>query len=285
VLGAGRAGRGLARAFREGGVEVVGVHGRRGFVDGPITVSAGAIPATVRNANVVLVTVQDGQLPAALAELRAAPLAPGTVVLHASGSASPRDAMRQIRAQGNPMGTFHPLVPIPDPDHAPALLRGAWVGVEGDPEAVRAAEELAVRTGSRVLPIPKEGRAAYHAAAVMASNFPTVLAGLATTLMHRVGVEEATARAAVRHLMRAAVTNLADAEPDAALTGPISRGDVDTVASHLDVLAATPQLDDVYRALSRAAIPLAAAQGTDPAALARIAELLRAQPVPFTSVD
>lgn len=284
-MGAGRAGRGLARAFREGGVDVVGVHGRRQFVDGPITISTGAIPPAIGSADVVLVTVQDRQLPAALAELRAAPLAPGAVILHASGSAHPRAAMQQNRAQGHPMGTFHPLVPIPDPERAPALLRGAWVGVDGDLEAVRVARDLAIRVGAHVLPIPREGRSAYHAAAVMASNFPTVLAGLATSLMHRVGVEESTARSAVRHLMRAAVTNLADAEPDAALTGPISRGDVDTVASHLEVLAATPELDAVYRALSVAAIPFAAAQGTDPAALARISELLAAHPVPLTSVD
>jgi len=274
VLGAGRAGRGLARAFREGGIEVVGVHGRRRFADGPITVSAGAIPPTIRTADVVLVTVQDAQLPGALAELREAGVPPRVVILHASGGASPREAIKAIRAQGHPMGTFHPLVPIPDPERAPALMRGAWIGVEGDPEAVQVATELAARTGAQVLPIPAEGRAAYHAAAVMASNFPTVLAGLATTLMHRVGVEEDAARAAVRHLMRAAVTNLADAEPGAALTGPISRGDVETVAGHLAALAPTPELDLVYRALSRAAIPLAAAQGTDPVALARIAELL-----------
>ena len=257
------------------------MHGRRRFVDGPITVSAGVLPGTVAAADVILVTVQDGQLPGALAELEQAPLAPSAVVLHASGSASPVNAMERLRLLGHPVGTFHPLVPIPDPEHAPALMRGAWVGVDGDPEAVRAARELATCAGARVLAIPREGRASYHAAAVMASNFPTVLAGLATTLMHGVGVDESTARAAVRHLMRAAVTNLADAEPDVALTGPISRGDVDTVANHLEALAAMPELDAVYRALSRAALPMATAQGTDPAALARIRRLLD-QPAPFT---
>jgi predicted short-subunit dehydrogenase-like oxidoreductase (DUF2520 family) len=259
-------------------VDVVGVHGRRRSVDGPITVSAGALPPAVSRAQVILVTVQDAQLPAALAELQTASLAPHAVVLHASGSASPLGPIEALRVQGHPVGTFHPLVPIPRPDHAPALMRGAWVGVDGDPEAVRTATALAAATGAHVLTIPSRGRAAYHAAAVMASNFPTVLAGLATSLMHDVGVDEATARAAVRHLMRAAVTNLAEAEPDVALTGPISRGDVETVASHLAILARAPELDAVYRAMSQAALPLAAAQGTDPDALARIAEMLAVSP-------
>jgi predicted short-subunit dehydrogenase-like oxidoreductase (DUF2520 family) len=275
----------LARAFREGGVTLVGVHGRRQLPDDPFPVSTGALPATISDASVVLVTVQDSQLEPALAELEAAALAPGAVVLHASGSAYPIRALRRLRDLGHPVGTFHPLVPIPRPDRAPALMRGAWVGVDGDPEAVRAATALAVATGARVLAIPSQGRAAYHAAAVMASNFPTVLAGLAASLMNSVGVDETSARAAVRHLMRAAVTNLAEAEPDVALTGPITRGDVETVASHLAVLAASPALDAVYRALSLAAIPMAAAQGTDRADLHRIVDLLAAQSVPLTNAD
>jgi predicted short-subunit dehydrogenase-like oxidoreductase (DUF2520 family) len=268
----------LARAFREGGIDVVGVHGRRQFVDGAFTVSAGAIPPSAARASVVLVTVRDTQLPAALGDLLAGPFDSRAVILHASGGVFPQGPIDALRAEGHPVGTFHPLVPIPHPDRAAALMRGAWVGVDGDPEAVRTASALAAATGAHVLTIPSDGRAAYHAAAVMASNFPIVLAALATSLMHQVGVDEATARAAVRHLMRAAVTNLAEAEPDAVLTGPISRGDVDTVASHLGVLAATPELDAVYRALSAAALPLARAQGTDPAALARIADLLVVNP-------
>jgi predicted short-subunit dehydrogenase-like oxidoreductase (DUF2520 family) len=275
----------LARAFHESGVTLVGVHGRHQSPDDPFAVSTGPIPATISRASVVLVTVQDSQLAAALAELEAAGLAPGTVVLHASGSAYPVQAIRRLRELGHPVGTFHPLVPIPRPDRAPALMRGAWVGVDGDPEAVRAATTLAAAAGARLLAIPSYGRAAYHAAAVMASNFPTVLAGLAASLMHSVGVDESSARAAVRHLMRAAVTNLAEAEPDVALTGPITRGDVDTVASHLAVLAASPELDAVYRALSLAAIPMAAVQGTDREDLLRIVDLLAAQSVPLTNAD
>jgi len=248
------------------------------LVDGPITVTVGSLPPAIERAAIVLVTVQDAQLPGALVELTEARLAAGSVVLHASGTANPREALQRVRDQGHPAGTFHPLVPIPDPEHAPALMRGAWVGVDGDPRAVAAARELATRVGAHVLAIPPAGRAAYHAAAVMVSNFPTVLAALAASLMHRAGVDESSARSAIRHLMRATVTNLADADPDVALTGPISRGDVETVARHLDALAATPDLDAVYRALSRAALPLAAAQGTDPAALRRIADLLAVTP-------
>jgi predicted short-subunit dehydrogenase-like oxidoreductase (DUF2520 family) len=228
----------------------------------------------VSDAAVILVAVRDNQLGAALTELAAAPLAPRAVVLHASGSADPRAELDALRRLGHPTGTFHPLVPIPDPDRAPALLRGAWIGIRGDAEAVATARSLAAKVGAAVLTIPSSHRAAYHAAAVFASNFPTVLAALAARLMHRVGVEEDAARAAVYHLMVAAVQNLAEAKPGEALTGPLIRGDVETIARHLKALAVDPELDAVYRVLSRAAIPLAAAQGADPAALERIARLI-----------
>jgi predicted short-subunit dehydrogenase-like oxidoreductase (DUF2520 family) len=227
---------------------------------------------------VILVTVRDRQVAAALEELLTAPLAPKAVVLHASGSEEPAAVLSLLRARGHPAGTFHPLVPLPDTAGAVDLLHGASIGVEGDGEAVRVANELAARLGAHVLPIPKDRRVLYHAAAVMASNFPPVLAALAATLMHRAGVAEDEARAAVRHLMAAATANLVNAEPGTALTGPISRGDSETVARHLEALAGLPEIDAVYRSLSRAAIPLAAEQGVDRPALERIARLVEVSP-------
>jgi predicted short-subunit dehydrogenase-like oxidoreductase (DUF2520 family) len=259
--------------MRAAGIEVVGLHGRRA-ADGPLAITAGPFPAALATAAVILVAVRDEQLAAALGELPAAALAPAAVVLHASGSLDPRQALDRLRDAGHPTGTFHPLVPLADPTRAAALLREGWVGVDGDPAAVRVAETLAARLGAHVLAIPADGRAAYHAAAVIASNFPTVLAALAVRLMQHAGVAPASARDAVRQLMAAAVANLASAAPHSALVGPVSRGDAQTIALHLDALAADADLLAVYVALSRAALPLAADQGVDPAALARIRALL-----------
>jgi predicted short-subunit dehydrogenase-like oxidoreductase (DUF2520 family) len=259
--------------MRAAGIEVVGLHGRHA-ADGPVPVTAGPFPVALATASVILVAVRDEHVIDALVELRAAALAPGAVVLHASGSFDPRVALDELREGGHPAGTFHPLVPLADPAIAAAILRGAWVGVDGDAAAVRAAEMLADRLGAKVLMIPANGRAAYHAAAVIAANFPTVLAASAAHLMQQAGVEPASARDAVRRLMAAAVANLASAAPQSALVGPVSRGDAETIARHLDALIADPDLLAVYVALSRAALPLAAEQGVAPEALARIRALL-----------
>jgi predicted short-subunit dehydrogenase-like oxidoreductase (DUF2520 family) len=237
-------------------------------------VTAGSFPPALSTAKVVLVAVRDGQLPAALGELETAGLAAGAVVLHASGAIDPRASLDRLRARGHAVGTFHPLVPFVDPARAPSLLRGAWIGIDGDPDALLVARALADRLGAHVLPIPPSDRATYHAAAAMAANFPAVLAAVSGRLLERSGVDPATARGAVRHLMAATVSNLAEADAPVALTGPVSRGDADTVARHADALASDADALTIYRALTRAAVPLAASQGVDPEPLRRILALL-----------
>ena len=270
ILGAGRAGRGLARALRASGVTVLGLHGRTAEAGYP-AVTAGAIPGVLGEAGVVLVAVRDAQLESALRELLAAGLAPGAVVLHVSGSA-PDALLAPLRAAGHPAGTFHPLLPLSSAAEAPRLLHGAWIGVDGDPDARGAARRLAAVIGARTLEIPDGEKARYHAAAVFASNFPIVLAEIAAGLLIDAGVPGAEAREAVQGLLAAAALNLRGRAPAEALTGPVARGDVGTVQAHLAAL--TGDARAIYVTLARAAVDLARDAGASPDALARIRALL-----------
>ena len=200
-------------------------------------------------------------------------LAADAVVLHASGSADP-PGLAPLRAAGHAAGTFHPLVPLADPARAALLLRGAWIGVEGDPRAVVLARTLATRLGAYVLEIPAGEKPRYHAAAVFAANFPTVLAAIAVRLLAEAGVSRTDGWPAVLALMRAALSNLGDRAPSRALTGPIARGDVETVRHHLEALRADAPALEAYRVLSRAALELAKEGGTEPERLGEIESLL-----------
>lgn len=278
VVGAGRAGLGVARAVHAAGGRIVGVHGRRAADAGPLgTVSAGPLPPSLAAADVVLVAVRDRELDAALEDLGRALAdsrdARRPAVLQASGSAEPR-AFATLRTQGVACGTFHPLVPLAEPARAPALLRGAWIGVDGDDDAERAARALAALVGAHVLRIPAGQKARYHAAAVMASNFPTVLAAIGERLMTDAGIDEGEARAAVRHLLSSAAANVAAGDAGAALTGPVVRGDATTVAAHVAALAGDGPALRVYDALSRAALVLARETGTPPDALSAVERVL-----------
>jgi predicted short-subunit dehydrogenase-like oxidoreductase (DUF2520 family) len=274
ILGAGRAGRSLARALRAGGVSIAGLHGRH--TDPAEGITAGEPPASLGSASCVLVTVRDAQLDGALALLATASLAPAAVILHASGSADPA-GLGALRSARHACGTFHPLVALSDPANAPQALRGAWIGVDGDNEARRVAERLTAAVGANVLYIPPGEKARYHAAAVFASNFPTVLMCLAEELLRDVGIAPEVARQALHPLFASAVENLRSGGGASALTGPIVRGDVDTVERHLRALAPHPETLAAYRALSRAALRwLRASRAGEEGRLEEIEQLLGA---------
>jgi predicted short-subunit dehydrogenase-like oxidoreductase (DUF2520 family) len=273
VLGAGRAGLGVARALRAYGGTVVGVHGRMPRHDSELPVTAGPVPNSVSRATVVLVAVRDQQLDAALDELLTSDIAPGAIVLHASGIAEPV-ALERVRAAGHPAGTFHPLVPLALPERAPALMRGAWIGVDGDDEAVAASERLAKIVGAHTVHIPAGSKARYHAAAVFASNFPAALTAIAERLLGDAGIAPVEAHAAVRHLLRSAAANLLERDAAGALTGPVARGDDETVGKHLRAISGDSEALAAYVALSRATVRVAGASGTDREALQRILDLI-----------
>lgn len=268
LVGAGRAGRALTAAFRAAGVahalvdrtHIVEQHGA------PVNTSRAD---AVQRAASILVAVRDGQLDVALDELRLQDgVQRGAVVLQVSGSAEPA-ARERIAAAGVHYGTFHPLLPLIDPALASFRLQGSVIGIEGDAVAYAVASRLAQRLGATTIEIPREERAAYHAAAVIASNLPVTLAALAEGLLSRIGVDTVAAHRAVRALMAASVENLA-AAPRAldALTGPIARGDVATVRAHTTALHGSRPYHDVYEVLSRATLALMRERGDDPATVA-----------------
>jgi predicted short-subunit dehydrogenase-like oxidoreductase (DUF2520 family) len=275
VIGPGHVGRGLVRAFRASGVEVVGLHGKR---PSGVATSTGSIPADAARANVVIASVRDPQLDETLSEILVATtdgrIARGTVILHTSAIAEPA-ALSALSAAGFPGGTFHPLVPFSDPDVSADLLRKGWIGIDGDIAARNASRRIAGHLGARVLEIPPGKKPAYHAAAVISSNFPVVLASVAGHLLHDIGIPDASAYQAVESLMSGALTNMKQALPDDALTGPVVRGDAETVAKHLRALHDHPAALEVYRTLSAAAAEIAQRRGVDPKKLAAVSGLLR----------
>ena len=275
IIGPGHVGRGLFRAFRASEVEVVGLHGKR---PSGVATSSGALPVEMAGANVVIVCVRDPQLDEAMEELAAAAksglIQRGTVILHTSAIAEP-EGLRLLSDAGFPGGTFHPLVPFSDPEISAELMRKGWVGIDGENAARSASRRLAGHLGARTLDIPPGEKPAYHAAAVIASNFPVVLASVAGHLMHDIGISDASAYQAVESLMSGALANMKHALPDDALTGPVVRGDADTVGKHLRAIKGHGAASEVYRALSAAAVEIARRRGVDAKKLLAVGGVLR----------
>lgn len=275
IIGPGHVGRGLFRAFRGSGVEVVGLHGKR---TSGIATSTGSLPKDLASANVIIICVRDPQLDEAIDELlavvHAGGVSRGTVVLHTSAIAEP-PGLKVLGDAGFPGGTFHPLVPFSDPEISAELLHSGWIGIDGVNAAKNASRRLAGHLGARTLEIPPGKKPVYHAAAVISSNFPVVLASVAGHLLHDIGVPDSSAYQAVGSLIGGAVTNLKQALPDDALTGPIMRGDTDTVGKHVRALEGHGAALEVYRALSVAASEIAERRGVDVRKLAALRALVR----------
>jgi predicted short-subunit dehydrogenase-like oxidoreductase (DUF2520 family) len=250
LVGPGRAGTSVALALAGRGWRAVGVVGRSPAA--PSTRHAvarlGAAPVETATAGtgaaLVVVATPDAEI-----EAVARALAPGlesnALVVHLSGARG-REALVPITDARSDVsiGALHPLQTFAAPD--PERLTGAWAAVAGGP----AVTELAIELGLRPFVVDDEQRAAYHAAAAVASNHLVALLGQVERLAASAGVPFD----AFFPLMRASLENASVHGPTAALTGPVARGDLQTVAAHLESLRSEER--DAYRALARAALAL-----------------------------
>lgn len=195
---------------------------------------------------------------------RIASMRPSTelAVVHASGALG-LDALRSLA--GNPRGSFHPLQSFPFP-RPPEAFRGITVAVDATtPVLRRRLFEVARALGARPKRVGDDQRALYHAAAVFASNFVDVVLAEAVAQLREIGWSEEEATRALLPLVEGALANVRKQGVVKALTGPIRRGDADTVQRHLAVV----EHPDLYRMLGLAALRIARQAGLDPAAAER----------------
>lgn len=215
-----------------------------------------SLAAAVARARVVLVAVPDreiGRVAQRLAREAAGPWQRRTVLHHAGllGTAP----LAPLAREGAAVGVLHPLRTLGGTRAAGALLAGGFARIEGDPRAVRLARGIAAAVGLRPLrlkhPLSDTDRAAYHAAASLASNDVVALLSAAADLLVEAGASRPSAVRAIARLARSAVEQAEAGGIEAALTGPVLRGDAPTVRAHLSRLRATdPRLAEVHRLLS-----------------------------------
>lgn len=221
VIGAGRAGLSLARGLEKAGWRVLGVLERG---DDVRSAAAGV--------DLVVIATPDPSIAGVAASIDPVD---GCVVAHLAGALG-----LDVLAPHARRASIHPLRSLPT---ASSDLFGAWFAVAGD----GLAREVVADLDGRLVSVGDEARTVYHAAAVMASNHLVALLGA----VERVAAEAGVPLDAFLDLIRGTVDNVAALGPAGALTGPVARGDWDTVARHL---AALPEAErTTYSALTQAA--------------------------------
>ena len=227
MIGPGRAGLSLLSAFEKAGWRALPPLGR-----------GDDLASAAEGVDLLLITTPDS----VVADVaRSVDPVPSTVVAHVAGSLG-LDAL----VPHDRRASLHPLRALPTPT---SDVSGAWFAVAGDPLAADAVVDL----GGRPIQVDDDpaARAAYHAAAVVASNHLVALLGQVERIAARAGVP----LDAFFDLIRGTVDNVEVLGPDRALTGPVARGDWTTVGRHLEVL---PQSERAaYMALAAAAARLA----------------------------
>ena len=194
------------------------------------------------------------------------------VAFHLSGALS-TDVLTPLHTAGYIVGSLHPLQTVADPWSGAARLRGCAYALAGAPGALTEARELVAALEGQPLVIPPALRPLYHAAAVFASNYVLAAAAAVARVLAEAGITEEDAVAATLPLMRGTMDNLEQLGLGAALTGPVARGDVDTVRLHLSRLS--PRERRLYSALGLETIQLARAVGLDPDRAAALESLLQ----------
>ncbi len=273
VVGAGRVGTVLAAKLRSAGYPIVGVSGRspasalriRTLLPG---VDVAAPTEVVARCDVLLLAVPDDAL-IRVAEELASVVRPGQVVLHTSGRHG-TDALAALARSGARTIAFHPAMTFTGT--VVDLDRSCVFGLTAEPAERAFAEELVAALGGTPMWIDEADRTLYHAGLAHGANHLVTLVAQSMDLMRRAGATDPAA--VLRPLLGAALANTLDFG-DAALTGPVARGDVTTIRAHADALAGDPDASDTYLALARATVRRAEQDGRlEPASARDIRQVL-----------
>jgi predicted short-subunit dehydrogenase-like oxidoreductase (DUF2520 family) len=264
VIGAGRVGAVLGAALREAGHDVVAISGRSaGSRTRAETLLPGVPVATpievARSTDLVLLTVPDDALPTVIAELAdSGALGSRHVVVHTSGRHGVA-ILDPIARTGARVAALHPAMTFTGTDVDLSRLPDCVYGLTADDDAYAVAKQLVADLGGILTLIPEERRTLYHAALVHGANHLVTLVSQATALLRQAGSTDPAAT--LRPLLAAALDNSL-AYGEAALTGPVVRGDQSTVSAHVDALVDVPGPTlDAYLAMARATVDLAVSDG------------------------
>jgi predicted short-subunit dehydrogenase-like oxidoreductase (DUF2520 family) len=268
IIGAGRLGRTLGLLAERVGANVAATWNRsreraedtERVLGGDIVRAYADVEDALASAGaprVVWLTVVDDAVAEVASRIRDH-VGAGDIAVHTSGVASSA-VLREAGLERCAVGSIHVLQAVTEPERAVDALGDATWSVEGDPEVVDFARELLGRIGVDPLVIEADAKVLYHASAVTAANLMVALMDAAFEMAQSAGLSRDQARKMLLPLTRSSLENLSEQDTSSALSGPVARGDRETIERHREALAALEDanLTDVYAALTERAKRLA----------------------------
>ena len=266
IVGTGRVAQALGRLLAQAGLAPVAVAGRTASHAATAASFIGPDVKTARIRDIpgladrILIAVVDSAIPSVVDDLSDGGMR-GGIALHTSGAHGP-GLLDALAVRGVSCGVLHPLQTIADPELGVTALQGASFGIGGAALAMQWAEEIVAVAQGTPLRIRSTGFASYHAGAVMAGNAVIAAIDAALVLLGAAGIDRNTALQAIRPLCLTSAENALEIGPEAALTGPVQRGDAETIRAHTAALAAAPAyVGEFYRASGHALLEIAKRRG------------------------
>ncbi|MDH4164023.1 MAG: DUF2520 domain-containing protein [Nitrospirota bacterium] len=275
IIGAGRVGGAIGHLLAKAGFTVIAVVCRteapaekaRVFI-GSGSASTDPIQAA-GTADIVFITTPDGAIRQVCERIsQGRGFKPGSMVIHTSG-AHTLDLLDSAKKSGVHRAVIHPLQSLPGMEQGAKNLPGSFFRIEADPEMLQAAKDIVAALGGIELVMPKwrsdkQSAALYHAGAVAVSNYFVALIDYGLRFYQDLGADKQQALQAVLPLIKGTLANMEAMGTTQALTGPIARGDAETVKGHIQAMEERlPELLPLYRELAKQTIQIAGERGLD----------------------
>ncbi|MEN6467326.1 MAG: DUF2520 domain-containing protein [Syntrophaceae bacterium] len=282
ILGLGKLGTAAGFLLKQAGYNIQAVASRsesslqRGL---PYTggIACGSFAEAAAQADCIFITTSDDNILPVCSEIAArGAIGPGRKVIHMSGAAG-LDVLAPARQCGADVAAIHPIQSFADIEGAIRNMRGSTFGITCDEHLRQWCGAVAVDLGGRPVYIPEDVKPLYHAAACIASNYLVCLMNTAQGLYEEIGLNPSESFNAFWPLVRGTIRNIEDKGTVQSLTGPIARGDVQTIESHLNSFRSkSPRLLEFYRTMAELTVEVGIKKGTlDPAAAGKIKKLLK----------
>lgn len=258
-IGGGNVGAALAHHFARQGFRVVAIWETDPARQAVLQNSLPGLPilsapddSLLRECQIIFITVGDDQIPTLVQQLSNRKLElRGKLILHTSG-AHPAAILSPLKQKGAIVASVHPIYSFTGEELSGEPLSGIYFDVEGEPEAETVCESLLHRAGFNTMRIAAEQKLPLHLAAVFYSNYFVGITALAQEVLTRAGLSPENHWKPFLPLIESTRKHLGQTAPREALTGPLQRGDVDTIRKHLDYLQKNlPELVPVYSKIAK----------------------------------
>lgn len=260
IVGAGKLGKTIGRLIIEKGLgTIAGVCNRtpESAREAVQFIGQGEVVeriADLPSSDLVFITTPDHAILTCCTELTKSPFRP--IVTHCSGVLS-SSMLVPVRSLGCLVASVHPLRSFADPTVSANEFAGTFCAVEGDNLAKDALKQLFGRLGAQCFEVNPDKKVLYHASAVFASNYLVTLYDTAVNGLKSSGLDDEHAAQVTLSLMEGTLRNLkATRSAQQSLTGPIKRGDLDTIERHWETLGDGP-FARLYKELALATLDLA----------------------------